>query len=147
MPTLNPWVILGAVVTAVCLVFGGYAWGDSARNTAWLAKTEKDKRLAVEEAIHIEREQQGVVNDAMRNQAASLASINNRLRADLVSLRNRPERASATDQTARSSCAGATGAELSRSDAEFLVGEAARADEVRAGLSACYQVIDGIQPR
>lgn len=147
MPTLNPWVILGAVVMAVCLVFGGYAWGDSARNTAWLAKTEKDKRLAVEEAIHIEREQQGVVNDAMRNQAASLASINNRLRADLVSLRNRPERASATDQPARSSCTGATGAELSRSDAEFLVGEAARADEVRAGLSACYQVIDGIQPR
>ena len=147
MPTLNPWVILGAVVTAVCLVFGGYAWGDSARNTAWLAKTEKDKRLAVEEAIHLEREQQGVVNDAMRKQAADQAAINTRLRADLIGLRNRPERASATDQTTRSSCTGATGAELSRSDAEFLVGEAARADEVRAGLSACYQVIDGIQPR
>lgn len=29
--------------------------------------------------------------------------------------------------------------------AEFLVGEAARADEIRAGLAACYAVIDGVR--
>lgn len=147
MPTLNPWVILGAVLTAIGLVFGGYAWGDSARNTAWLAKTEKDSRIAVEEALTLERQQQGVVNEAIRQQSANLASINTRLRADVISLRNRVERASAAGQSARSGCAGATGAELSRPDAEFLVGEAARADSIRAGLATCYQVIDGIQPR
>lgn len=145
MPILNPWMILGAVVTAIGLVFGGYVWGDSARNTAWIAKSEKDRRAAIEQALTIERKQQENVNEALRKQAADQASINNRLRSDLVSLRNRPERASGMSATARSACAGATGAELSRSDSEVLVGEAARADTIRAGLAACYQVIDSSQ--
>ncbi len=147
MPTLNPWLILGVIVTAIGLLFGGYTWGDSARNTAWLAKTETDKRKAVEEAIQAERIQQGKVNEALRQQAASLAVINTRLHTDLNGLRKRPERSSAADSAARTACTGATGAELSRSDAGFLVGEAARADEIRAGLATCYQVIDSIPPR
>jgi uncharacterized protein HemX len=36
-------------------------------------------------------------------------------------------------------CKGTTGAELSREDAEFLAGEAARADKLRSALNACYQ--------
>ena len=36
-------------------------------------------------------------------------------------------------------CKGTTGAELSREDAEFLAGEAARADRLRSALNACYQ--------
>jgi len=48
----------------------------------------------------------------------------------------------------RAACAGAggaTGAELSGADAGFLVREAARGDELRAGLDACYAVIDGVR--
>lgn len=41
-------------------------------------------------------------------------------------------------------CQGSTGAELSREDASFLIGEAARADEQRAALSACYQAYDAV---
>lgn len=41
-------------------------------------------------------------------------------------------------------CQGSTGAELSREDAIFLAGEAARADEQRAALSACYQAYDSV---
>jgi len=146
MPSINPWAILGVLATAIGILFGGYWWGDSTRNTWWLAKTETDKRKAVEEALQKERIQQGKVNDALRQQADSQAAINNRLRADLASLRNRPERASNLSATAGSACTGVTGAELSRPDAEFLVGAAARADTIRAGLIACYQVIDATRP-
>lgn len=147
MPTLNPWVILGFVAIVIGAYFTGGIVENGRCNNRWEAKTETDKRLAVEEAIHLEREQQGVVNDAMRKQAADQAAINTRLRADLVSLRNRPERATNVSAVSGNRCAGASGAELSRPDAEFLIWEAARADEQRAGLAACYQVMDSLQPR
>ena len=142
MPTLNPWVILGIVATLIGTAAGGYLWGDSSRNTAWLAKIETDKRKSIEQALTLERANQEKANAAIRNQAAEQAAINTRLRADLAGLRNRAERPADLSAISVTRCTGATGAELSRSDAEFLVGEAARADEIRAGLAACYAVID-----
>lgn len=103
---------------------------------------------AATEARRIERNEQEVVNHALRTQNESLAGIAARLRTDLERLRQRPERpaiAAGVPAAVDPACAGATGAELSRPDAEFLVREAARADEIRAGLVACYAVIDGIQ--
>lgn len=61
--------------------------------------------------------------------------------AALASLRARPDRKPASAGTvpaAPAACQGATGADLSRQDAEFLVFEAARADGVRAALEQCY---------
>lgn len=148
MPTLNPWVILGIVAMLIGTATGGYIWGDSNRNTAWLAKTETDKRKSIEQALATERANQERANAAIRTQAAEQAAINNRLRADLAGLRNRPERPANLSAVSITRCTGATGAQLSRSDAEFLVGESARADEIRAGLAACYAVIDStVQPQ
>ena len=62
--------------------------------------------------------------------------------AALAGLRNRPERPAiyvpptASDGPAAAGCAGT---QLFRSDAEFLVREAAAADELRLALSACYK--------
>ena len=56
-------------------------------------------------------------------------------------LRDRPER---LPETARTACEGATGAELSIGDAGFLVGLAARADELRADLLSCQQWIEAV---
>ena len=142
MPTLNPWVLLGALATAITIAVSGYVIGDNHRNTWWQAKVEKDRRQAIENAIAIERSNQEKANAAIRQQASDQAAINTRLRADLASLRYRPERPADLPTVSVARCTGATGAELSRSDAEFLVGEAARADEIRAGLAACYAVID-----
>lgn len=142
MPTFNPWVLLGALATAIGLLFGGYLWGDSARNTAWLAKTETDNRKAIEEALTTERENHAKANTIIRQQVSEQAAIAQRLRIDLISLRNRADRASAEGHTSGSVCQGATGAQLSRPDAEFLSWEAARADDIRAGLIACYKIID-----
>ena len=142
MPTLNPWVLLGALATAITIGISGYVIGDSHRNTWWLAKVEKDRRAAIENAIALERSNQEKANAAIRQQSAEQAAINTRLRADLASLRYRTERTADLSTVSGTRCTGVTGAELSRSDAEFLVGEAARADEIRAGLAACYAVID-----
>ena len=147
MPTLNPWVLLGALASAIALVFGGYAWGSSAKNNYWLSRINADKAAAVQQALTTERDRQEKANAAIRQQAADQAAINNRLRADLAGLRNRPERTTGLSAISLTGCAGASGAELSRPDAEFLSWEAARADEQRAGLAACYQVMDSLQPR
>ena len=63
--------------------------------------------------------------------------------AALRELRNRDERpavgsdAAAADPAGAGPAASCTGAQLFRQDADFLVWEAARADEVRAHLSEC----------
>lgn len=73
-----------------------------------------------------------------------IATINARLSAALASLRSRPERPATSGQLSSDSadCKGATGAELYRGDGEFLARIAARADEQRAALAACYQQYD-----
>ena len=63
-----------------------------------------------------------------------IRAVNNRLANALGELRNRPSRMPDTPQN----CKGASGSELSKQDAEFLIREAARADQLRAALNACY---------
>ena len=62
-----------------------------------------------------------------------------------ASLQDRPNRQPARTGPAAANapdCKGATGAELSRQDGEFLAGEAARANTIRAALSQCYAQYD-----
>lgn len=145
MLTLNPWVILGVVATVIGAYFTGGFVESGRCDTRWEAKINKDKKDAVELALTEERANQEKANAAIRKQAADQAAINTRLRADLAGLRNRAERPAGPDAVSGNRCTGATGAELSRQDSEFLIWEAARADEIRAGLAACYAVIDGVR--
>lgn len=76
-----------------------------------------------------------------------IASINRRHAAELDSVRQRADRKPAgTSGVPKDSaaCSGNTGAELSRPDAEFLAGEAARAESLRAALVACYKAYDAV---
>lgn len=68
--------------------------------------------------------------------------------AAIAGLQNRPDRKPAATGGVPSTapaCQGATGAELSRPDGEFLAGLAQRADEQRAALSACYKAYDSLR--
>lgn len=145
MPSINPWLILGVVATVIGAYFTGGFVENGRCNTRWELKTEKDKKDAVELALNIERANQGKANAALRQQAADQAAINNRLRADLAGLRNRPERPADLSANPRPACSGANGPELARLDAEFLIQFAALAAEQDAGLTACYAVIDGVR--
>ena len=65
---------------------------------------------------------------------AEIKSINAKHDAVVKQLRNRTSRSAADTQNGKT----CTGAELLKEDAEFLVGEAARADEVVAELNYCH---------
>ncbi len=68
-----------------------------------------------------------------RSKDGAVLRLADQLRRDLAGLHNRPARLPEPVRTA--TCRGSTGSELSREDAAFLIGEAARADELAAELS------------
>lgn len=96
---------------------------------------EKEQRLA-QRAGQIEQEKQDAISKIRSDSAAAIAR-----------LQQRPDRkpAGASGVPAPApACAGSTGAELSSRDSVFLAGLAARADEHRAALQACYRWADEV---
>lgn len=90
-------------------------------------------------------ERVGQVEQEKTNENARIAA---RYAAQLDGLRQRADRRpppSSGAAPAAPTCQGATGAELSRTDAGFLIGEAARADAQRAALAACYGAYDALK--
>lgn len=71
-----------------------------------------------------------------RNRDAQIKDLNRRLRSLNAELQQRKKRDS-RESTDTAACSGATGAELSREDAEFLAREATRADSVVESLNYC----------
>ena len=72
-----------------------------------------------------------LLNEKNKNLVATVAAITRELQ-------NRPDRPSGTDVSGNPTPAvGATGKELYRADAEFLIGEATRAETVRNQLEYC----------
>lgn len=141
----NIYAILGAVAFYIGSLFAVGIYERSVRDDYWTAKITKDKLEAVQQAVTIERSKQDKANAVIKQQNDDLQTVNNRLTSQLNSLRLRANRIPIMPEVPRTSCEGATGAELSKPDAEFLAREAARADEIRAGLSACYNFIDQIK--
>lgn len=129
---LNPttWLV------ALALLAGAYGTGrwqqwraDQRESVAAQLEAEKKARQD-EQALRNDME---VLKDARDQELRAVAAQRD---AALRELRNRPDR---LPPAAAPSCAGTTGAELSRPDAEFLAGFAARADELRVELGKCQQ--------
>lgn len=156
---MNPWLIVGFVVALGVATITGYIKGDSAGRA--VVQQQWDQERAQQAAEHAkaqaaarEKEQQ------LQAQADQLREEKDREILDLAtrnttltnSLRNRPSRPapapSGVSQTTvtelpATSC---TGSGLSREDAEFLAGEATRADQLRIALKQCvaqYQAVAG----
>ena len=142
----NPWIILAAIIALGGSWTLGNWHGHRTEATTWKARIEKERADAVTAALNIERKQQKAVNDALQKQNVDLRTINDRLAGDVERLRQRPERPARMPEAADTRCQGASGAELSRSDAQFLARLAARADRLRAALIACYAYADSIAP-
>ena len=141
----NPMLILAVVVAFVLNGFYWNAHGSNAADTRWKAKIEQQRADAEAKAREQEKTWQEAANAIVKNQDAKLASTRRNLNDALDSLRDRPDRAPADSKPTGTDCKGSTGAELSREDARFLVGEAARADEIRIGLEACYEFADKVK--
>lgn len=98
-----------------------------------VAAREEERRLTVT----IGKIQQGQVNEIATIRAAHADELNR-----VQQRANRKPTPTGATPAPVANCQGSTGAELSREDAIFLIGEAARADEQRAALSACYSAYD-----
>lgn len=127
---LNPTVWL----VALALMAGSYGAGrwqqyqsDRKDQVAELLK-ESEKARQTEQNLH---DDYGVLNDLKDQELRRVATERDRA---VAGLRSRPER---LPDTAKAACAGSSGAELSRPDAEAFTGLAADADEVRTQLDAC----------
>lgn len=126
-------------VTALALAaaLGGFTTGWNVR--AWKAGADDQARTeqlqaATQEVRRFEQARAARVQETQDAKEAELRRVNDRLADALEQLRNRPER---LPEPTRTSCRGATGAELSGRDAAFLARLAARADTLRAALAAC----------
>jgi hypothetical protein len=111
----------------------GYGKYKSYKLDAFIVAQEK---LAKEKA----EEYQNAADQIRKDKDAQIKVINNQLVDAISELRKRPSR---TDQANNGqSC---NGASLYAEDSEFLVREAARADEIRVALQACYKQYDAIK--
>ena len=124
---LNLYAIYAIV--AVILFCGGFVNGCSYQQS----KAEK----AIREKEHA---YQSDADKIRKEKDAQIKVINNQLVNAISELRKRPSRTAET-----SAGQGCNGTRLFAEDSEFLVREAARADEIRVGLEACYKQYDAIK--
>ena len=154
----SPWVILGFVIAVIGAAGAGYYQG----NEAGQAKVQQawDKERAAQEAEYAaaqaaarEKEQALQVSaDQLRQEKdREIRNLNARAVALSNSLRDRPTRpspeSSPVSSTASVGCPVpvCTGTGLSKEDAGFLAGEAARGDELRALLKQCYAQYESLR--
>ena len=86
-----------------------------------------------------EQRTQAQADEIRKVKDAQIKAINNQLVDAISQLRSRSN--SPTKTINGQDCNGAT---LSAPDAEFLVREASRADQIRVGLEACYRQYDAV---
>lgn len=127
---MNTYILLGGM--AVVLSAGGFVTGCSYQQS----KAEKAIRA-------LEHQYQDSTNKINGEKNAQIKAINSDLNTALAGLRERASRADkASDGKAAPGC---YGSELYAEDAGAIIREAARADEIRVSLLACYKQYEAIQ--
>jgi hypothetical protein len=124
---LNIYAIYAMV--AIILFCGGFVNGCSYQQSK-AEKTIRDK----------EHQYQSDADQIRKDKDAQIKAINTQLVDAVSELRKRPSRTAET-----SNGKGCNGASLYAEDSEFLVREAARADEIRVALDACYKQYEAIK--
>ena len=116
-------------ITAIVLFCSGFVSGCQHQQSAQ-EKVIRDK----------EHQYQSDVDKIRIEKDAQIKAINTQLVDAVSELRKRPSRATETPNGK-----GCNGASLYAEDSTFLVREAARADEIRVGLQACYKQYESIK--
>jgi hypothetical protein len=157
---MNPWFLLGAALAVAAAgaggLYKGHELGMAEVQQAWdKEKAEQYAAYAAAQDVARQKEQalQAGADQLRQEKDREIRNLNARATALTNSLRDRPSRAatvaSAVSDTANAGCAptSCTGAGLSREDAQFLAGEATRADELRAALKQCHAQYDTLRPK
>jgi hypothetical protein len=129
-------VTYGKLAIGVILLLGSFYFGWHIRDSDYMAF----KATIIAQKATIEKDYQAKAAKIESDKNAQIRNINNQLLDAISELRKRPSRTTETS-TGQSG----TGASLFAEDAIFLRREAARADEIRAGLEACYRQYDALK--
>lgn len=120
-----------------------FLYGDSHGLKKLAVKVNAATIAATKKAREEEQIKQEKVNAIAKKQYEDISGINATLVNDIAGLHERESRRNVSEAT-ELRCKGATGADLSKSDAEFLIRLAARADKIRIGLRSCYDYADEV---
>jgi len=156
---MNPWLIVGFVLAVSGAFTAGYWRGDSAGQATVQQQWDQERarqqaEYAAAQAAAREKEQalQASADLLRKEKDREIRDLNARAAALTNSVRDRQARSPSASSTvsgatgAGGTPASCTGAGLSREDAQFLAGEATRADELRVALKQCiaqYQAVMG----
>lgn len=124
---LNTYAIYGIVI--ITLFCGGFVTGCE-HQQARQEKVIRDK----------EHQYQSATDQIRKEKDDQIRNINSQLVDAVSELRKRPGRA-----TEAGDGQGCNGTRLYAEDSEFLIREAARADEIRVALAACYKQYDSLK--
>ena len=127
----------GALVVIGCLI--GWTingWRLNASIASLRASYAEESTRVLVEVRNREKSLIEASERTRKDRDAKVKNLNGRLNAALSELQQRPSR-SVNSPTDTASCSGATGANLSKEDAEFLVRESTRADTVVEQLNYC----------
>ena len=128
---ISSYVMIGLAVVAMA----GIGYGRYEHNAF-----EEYKAEEIKNAREKEHQMQDATDQIRKDKDAQINSINNQLANALVELRNRPSRTSQISSNGQNG----TGSTLFAEDAEFLIREASRADQIRTALDACYKQYDEV---
>ena len=128
---ISSYLMIGLAVVAMA----GIGYGRYEHNAF-----EEYKAEEIKNAREKEHQMQDATDQIRKDKDAQINAINNQLANALVELRSRPSRTSQISNNGQSG----TGLSLSAEDAEFLIREATRADQIRTALDACYKQYDEV---
>ena len=132
--TVTKYLGLGAIGLIIGWTING--WRLNASIASLKASYAEEVGRVLTEARNREKSLLEASERFRKDRDAKVKDLNRKLQSVNAELQQRKKRDS-RESTDTAACSGATGAELSREDAEFLAREAARADTVAENLNYC----------
>ena len=151
---MNPYFLLGSLVAVIAAAGAGYFQGSEHGQAKVQNLWDKEKAAqyaeyakAQEEARKKEQELQANADQLRQEKDREIRNLNARATALNNSLQQRPTRTSEAGSLPNSSksCSGASGKELARGDAEFLVWYATEAARIQADLNQCIRQYEALR--
>lgn len=147
------WVRIFIIISLIAALFLTHNWQvNKAVNKAVAEQVAINNKKIQEleiKSLKAESELKDKVQAIKGEKDAQIKAIDRKYSTTIASLRSRPERSTSSNSTASTcnaeSTKGATGKELYRNDAEFLIRFARDTEELKLSLQSCYQQYDTVK--
>jgi hypothetical protein len=146
IPNLGRIVPIVGIVLAFGIGWTINGWRLNADIASLKASYAEDRGRVLEETRNREKSLLEASERLRKDRDAKVKDLNRQLSTALGELHNRQTRNS-RESTDTAACSGATGAELSKEDAEFLIRESSRADTVVEQLNYCIAQYNEVTKR